>query len=365
MPARIPVDTLTPPPRAILVAKQLRRDLQSGLFTGKLPSERQLATNLGVARDTVRAALKILEQEGLSVERTPTGTYIQSLDFKISQSNLSVGLVHFTKLEYLSHKTLFWIDELRQILYREKVRLHLYHINNKRDGHHKFHSIRASIKHACWIFTYPTTPLIESIYDQRSNTVVMGSVPDHIALPSIDVHYEALYRHAINQLIRLGHRHIALIMPKRKLSIDKDILQGFQLAVTPHSDLQVRIEYHDGTPAALCQLADRLLTRSSRPTTWIVTVPSHFLTILTYLPRRNIRVPQDISLLCQDGEPWFHFATPTPTHYQVNLSKLARLTAQQVLKAIAGTPSPFLRHQIIPEFIPGNTLAEAVANEEP
>lgn len=62
---------IAPPPSFQVVADVLRRRIALGVyFPGNpLPSERQLAEALGVGRSTIRAAIRILSDEGLVVTR--------------------------------------------------------------------------------------------------------------------------------------------------------------------------------------------------------------------------------------------------------------------------------------------------------
>lgn len=50
--------------------------INSSEFMSKLPSEQKLATELGVSRNTVREALKALENEGLVISRHGVGTFV-------------------------------------------------------------------------------------------------------------------------------------------------------------------------------------------------------------------------------------------------------------------------------------------------
>lgn len=73
------VDLLdTAAPRYIQIAERLLERIESGeLIPGdQLPSERDLSDTLNVSRMTLRAALRILEQQGLLVRQQGAGTYI-------------------------------------------------------------------------------------------------------------------------------------------------------------------------------------------------------------------------------------------------------------------------------------------------
>ena len=61
------------------VASQLRADIEDGKYAPgtKLPSYRQLEDTYGVARNTVAAALRVLQVEGLVDVRPNSGAYVR------------------------------------------------------------------------------------------------------------------------------------------------------------------------------------------------------------------------------------------------------------------------------------------------
>lgn len=62
------------------IAEQIRAQIQGGVVAAgsQLPSERELAVNLGVSRPTVREALIALEVEGLVDVRIGVGAFVRS-----------------------------------------------------------------------------------------------------------------------------------------------------------------------------------------------------------------------------------------------------------------------------------------------
>lgn len=61
------------------VASQLRADIEDGKYPPgtKLPSYRQLEDSYGIARNTVAAALRVLQAEGLVDIRPNSGAYVR------------------------------------------------------------------------------------------------------------------------------------------------------------------------------------------------------------------------------------------------------------------------------------------------
>jgi DNA-binding FadR family transcriptional regulator len=76
----MPIQTVEPQRLYRQIAEQLRQLMASGEFAvgSRLPAERDLATQLGVSRPSVREALIALEVEGLIEVRTGSGIYVQS-----------------------------------------------------------------------------------------------------------------------------------------------------------------------------------------------------------------------------------------------------------------------------------------------
>lgn len=60
----------------VQAAGALRRDIQAGRLTGRVPGQLQLAERFGVSRQTVRQALAALAADGLVVTTPKKGTFV-------------------------------------------------------------------------------------------------------------------------------------------------------------------------------------------------------------------------------------------------------------------------------------------------
>lgn len=65
----------------ILISNDIREKIMSGIYTvnEKLPSEKEMGTNYGVSKMTIKRALDILVVEGLIIKRRGSGTYVKDL----------------------------------------------------------------------------------------------------------------------------------------------------------------------------------------------------------------------------------------------------------------------------------------------
>jgi GntR family transcriptional regulator len=60
----------------VQVANNIAVRIEAGEITHKLPSERSLAEEYGVAYQTVRHAMKVLRERGLIITRQGRGTFV-------------------------------------------------------------------------------------------------------------------------------------------------------------------------------------------------------------------------------------------------------------------------------------------------
>ncbi|MFC6880668.1 MULTISPECIES: FadR/GntR family transcriptional regulator [Actinomadura] len=101
-------------PLAARVAEQLRQRIGSGEFTvgTKLPTELQLAQELGVSRNSVREGIRALVHAGMLRARAGDGTYVTASDA------LAPALRRRATTERAVH-----VEEVRRLLEREGARL--------------------------------------------------------------------------------------------------------------------------------------------------------------------------------------------------------------------------------------------------
>lgn len=66
-----------PRPAYVQLADILRTRVQSGAYTGRLPSERDLQQEFGTAPMTVRKAVRLLAEEGLVRTVPGRGTFVK------------------------------------------------------------------------------------------------------------------------------------------------------------------------------------------------------------------------------------------------------------------------------------------------
>ncbi|HWL52277.1 MAG TPA: substrate-binding domain-containing protein [Chthoniobacteraceae bacterium] len=343
-------------PRSVQVAQYLRQMILAGDYGAKLPSERFLAAQHSVGRDTIRAALALLEEEGILASQGREGRRVRRAQaHRIAQPG-SVGLLVPMKMEQTTYRTLAWVDEIRRLLFQHRVRLEVYDGYFRRPG--LFRKLATDVPHDCWILAFPSPKALAWQARHQLPAVIAGTVDEEVGVPSVDIHYRALCRHAVGQLTQLGHRELVFILHRRQRGADQESILGLGEGVLAagHPEMTLSIEYHNGSAADLCAVTDRLLQRTPRPTGWIVAVAPHFMTVMMRLLKHGVAIPGEISLISQDAEPWQSFSTPQPARYDANIRALAKQTARLVIRSLGGKPFATMAHRIIPDLIPGETL---------
>lgn len=349
-------------PRTSLVAQTadvLREAIESGQWPRWLPGEIELTHRLHVSRVTLRAALAELEREKLI--RAGQGRRREIIRTKHTEAphvaSKTVVLLSPAPLHQLPSSTVFWMDELREHLAAAgwPLEVHEGAASYRRRPSHALDELSARLRPAGWVL-YRSTPEMQRWFSTHSQSVVIaGSRHPGVLLSSVDVDYSAGCRHAAGRFLAKGHRRLAIVRPDNKLAGDLESVAGFEAGV----GAEVPSALHNGTVPGICTALDRLFSRNPGPTALFVFQANYLLTVLGWLQRRQLRVPNDVSVVCRDSEPFLESVIPSPTRYALNTTLFARKISRLVATLVtAGHPQP-AQLRITPTFIRGETLAPA------
>ena len=170
----------------------------------------------------------------------------------------------------------------------------------------------------------------------------------------------AAVREAVRKLVALGHRRIVMLarserrVPRPGASEQAflDELESAGIATTA---------YHfpdwDDHPEGLRRILGSMMS-ASRPTAIFVDTAELYFGVEQVLLRHGVRVPEDISLICSDGDPYFEWCRPTVAHIQWNPAPLVRRIVRWAGKIGLGKDD---RRQISirATFVPGGTIGPA------
>lgn len=324
-----------------------------------MPGGDKLAAELGVGRDTVEAALRRLEEEGLLVNQgRRRGRRINPTAGGSGLRRLRVGIL----LDEPVNRRLDYVVEFEHELAEA--------------GHVVFHPPRAmselgldvariaamveKTEADAWLVLAGSREILMwfaardmpafAIFGRRRGLAMAGVGPDKpLALAEVT-----------QVLIGRGHRRIVMLArPRRRLPEPGSSERAFfhELAlrgITPGSyHLPDWEESIDGFQTCL-----ESLFRITPPTALIIDEAPFFVTALQFLGRQGIRVPEDVSLVCTDADPAFAWCRPSVAHIRWESRPVVRRIVNWVANVSLGKMDK--RQTVtVAEFVTGGTIGPA------
>lgn len=346
------------------VAAALREEIDKGVWGEWLPGERALTDMFQVSRKTLRKALVLLRSEG-QVEAVPTfGNRIVAGKAKGRGSGPAepvVILLTPTPLDHMRPYTSLWVSHLKSLLIENGVRLRTM------DGKKFFsrHPGRALQKlasqqaTACWLLANSTEATQRWFMEQGKPCVIAGSCHPGIDLPHADLDHYALCRHAAGVLLGAGHRQVALLNERAGRAGDIESEAGFIAGVrdSPHADACALVVHHEHSPSSLGKALQRLLEMPKPPTALLVSNGASYLTVISVLAQRHLRVPHDISIISRDAEPFLDFLVPLPARYAASSNGFAKKLLKPLLQSLVGETIMPRSTRILPAYTKGASLS--------
>jgi DNA-binding LacI/PurR family transcriptional regulator len=342
----------------------LREEIARGAWREWLPSERVLTETLQVSRKTVRKALAQLQREKLIQVRHGIGHRVATAirpATPVQKAAAEVALLMPEPLEGVRPYTALWINHLKTHLVEHGVRLHL--CSGRRcftpDPGRALERLVHSQPAGCWLLAHSTLAVQRWFERQELRCVIAGSAHPQVNLPDIDLDHAAVNRHAVGILLAAGHRRIAFLTERTGRAGDLASEAAFLTAAgeSSHRDALPLLARHDGTPANICAVLERLLRLPQPPTALLASNSSAYLTALCALAQRGLRVPRDLSLVSRGDDPFFAFVVPAPTRYACSPATFAHKLLKPLLQQLRGEPVSPWNTLIMPTYTRGETLA--------
>lgn len=342
------------------VCAALREGLRAGAWPEWLPGERRLCAELGVGRNSLRAGLRRLAAEGLVAIVPGQGTR------RLARARTScpapprvVTLLSPVRLEQLRPQQGLWIDAFRGMLAEAGCRLRFVVLPP---------GLRASPAAAlprllrqelsgCWLLVRSSAEVQAWFERQGLPCVVAGSCHEGIRLPSVDLDYRALCRHAALALLRAGHRRIALLSPREGAAGDLLGEEGFREGARGFSEpVAAEVIRHGPGPADLVRVLRRMFTAARPPTGVLIAESYAYLTACSVLAQLGRRVGTEVSLVCRDEDRFLSYLEPEPARYVADPLHFARRLARLTGDLLAGRTVPVGARPFLPRLVRGASL---------
>jgi DNA-binding LacI/PurR family transcriptional regulator len=296
------------------VATLLREQLLKRRWSGTMPGRSRLASEFGISGRLIDGALVQLEKEGLLQAGGPRKRRRIRLSETMEPTSLRVAIQDFAPSSRLIN---YRVDLFHRLLEEEhsafparqsltEIRMDLSRIarQTRETPADAWIVISGSREVLEWFASQPVP--VFALFGRRHNLPIAAAGPDKPA---------GMLR-ATRRLLELGHRRIVLLarsnqrMPKPGVSERVFLAELDANGLEPSAyNLPDWKETADGFQDCLKQLL-----RVTPPTALIIDEVHLFNAAMQFLARHNIRVPEDISLICTDGHPDFIWYRPTVAH---------------------------------------------------
>ena len=343
------------------VCAALREGLRAGAWPEWLPGERRLCAELGVGRNSLRAGLRRLAAEGVVAIVPGQGTRrLARVRAAAVAPARVVTLLSPVRLEQLRPQQGLWIDAYRGMLAEADCRLRFVVMPPalRTAPAAALPRLLRQESSGCWVLVRSSAAVQGWFQRQGLPCVVAGSCHEGVRLPSVDLDYRALCRHAALALLRAGHRRIALLSPREGAAGDLRGEEGFREGARSFPEqVEAAVVRHGPGPAELARVLRRLFAAARPPTGVLISESYAYLTACSVLAQLGRRVGADVSLVCRDEDRFLSYLEPEPARYVADPLHFARRLARLTGDLLAGRPLPAEPRLLLPRLAGGASLA--------
>lgn len=344
----------------VQAATSIRKAIDEGAWTEFLPSERRLCEMFQVSRPTIRTALHSLAKDGLlSIQQGRRNRLLAQPAARAPERGRLIGLVTHEPFSHMSLTTYQGISEMRAHLAEHGFVSEVLVCPPRGIAaqHRKLEAFVRQNRVLCCVLLSVSKELQQWFSAHAVPALVLGSCHPDVKLPSLDVDYRSVCRHAAGIFLSKGHRHLALVVPNSGVAGDLTSEQGFlEGANTSANGVTATIIRHNGTAQSITAKLDAALNSSHPPTALLVAKPQHVFIVIIYLLKRGVSVPDAVSLIARDHDHLFEQVSPQISHYSFAnnpfVHRLSRLMLQMVRQGIV----PLEASLLFPEYFPGGTV---------
>lgn len=334
------------------VAKALRQTILAGEWEHHIPSERQLCEQLHVSRETLRAALRELEEQGLVQRNARHRRKVLRPEGAASPHLAKVVILSPAPMEQWESRIILRIDRLRQYLVSTNTELIVRH-GARFFSATRHHALEALVKEenaSCWVLAGSTPEVQRWFADNKLPAIVMGPCFEDIAINSLDLDFRSLCRHAAGTLIGLGHERISLIVRDHESAGDHNSRVGFYEAFQKGKNtLEPLLLRYDGTILSLQRNLDRQFL-SAHPPTALIGPARQIHTAVLHLAQRRIIASQNYAFISRDDDPILDSMIPSVARYCYNQTNVAHRLFLAISRIVANEHHVRRRLLLMPKF---------------
>lgn len=346
------------------VADHLRLGFRSGHWCGQLPGVRELVRELGVSKDTVEAAIRLLEAEG-SLKSAGPGRRKEIVFSRGAEGKSRVLRVGILLSEPLRQINLSAQQVMLGLMRRVENAGHICFSVDRSMSElgYKLPRIARMVEAAkadAWLAYSAPADVLEWFVGRSLPVMAIGGRFSGLNVASSTSEIDEAIRSSVRALSELGHRRIVAISPDSwRLPTPSITGRAFLTAMEecglPPSSYN--LPAWEQSPAGLGKLLESLFLITP-PTALIFVEPASYVAALGLLGLKGIRIPRDLSIINMTSGPMFSLLPLSPAHFKWPIEEHIRRIDRWV-KCLAKGGADLAQVTFSAGFEAGETLAPA------
>ncbi len=345
-------------------ARHLREGFRAGRWQGQLPGVRQLAGELGVSRDVLRDALRLVEAEGLVIhDGAGKHRRVASASRNTAKRMLRVGIHLAGPLEEDNAHTHQLISGILSAVESLGHAPFIAPKSSQQLGDNPARVRRqiTDCKADAWIIYSASRGVLEMAARLKTPVFALGGMSEGLPIAGSRTDQTAPIHAAVDLLVKKGHRSIVLICPPRWKTPRLNHAAAAFLDRLSFHQLPAQASYnipdwrHD--PQGLDELLHALF-RVTPPTALLIQEPECVGPVLVFLAERRLRVPDHVSVVNLLPDPMQSF-------YRIQLARF-QWPVQPHIRNVVRWVRSVARHQedrrystLSPEFVEAESIGTA------
>lgn len=338
------------------VAAHLRSQILRGSWSRSLPGVNALAAELGANNRTVAAALLLLEKERLLVPRgAGRARLIRLPGGRKAHRPLRVAILDYDPPELTEAYTMETMHLLMSAGHNAFFARRC--LRNLRMDVGRVARLVAETKADAWLVCSASREVLEWFIAQKVPAFAWFGNRLGLPIAGVGPDKQPATVAAVRHLIELGHRRIVFLaplgqQPYRAYAAILDELRAGGIATGPYN-----LPFCEPNPEGMHACLTNLFA-TTPPTALIVDEVAPFFATMQFVAAHGLLVPRDISLLCTDSSPLFHWNRPAIAHIHWDTRPVVRRIVRWVANMARGRPDT--RQTFTPAtFVPGGTIGPA------
>lgn len=338
------------------VADYLREQLIRGTWSTTMPGESHLLKLLGAGRDTIKAALAQLEQEGVLVNQGQGRRRLIAPPDKLQTPSLKIAIINYDSLlvdvDFLMRDLLAKAHHTVKVAPKTLVELNM---SLKRVAR----LVKATSADA-WIITSGSRQVLEWFLQMDIPAFSLHGYQHGLPIAGTGVSHAECVRSTTRKLVGLGHHRIVMLSRRGRKEGSPGIVEQAFLNQMETLGLPVglyNLPAWEDSPEGFRACLDSLF-RHTPPSAMFIEEPPHFWAAVQFLGNRGLKIPQDVSLICSEAARSFSLSSPPICHMHWKVEPIVRRIIRWA-DNIAHGKKDIRQTRIKVEFADGGTIGPA------